>query len=182
MAIATELETPTQPSVGSDVNGETKRFKVPTSPVDGKGEVVAFIGPGVEFKGEIHYQGSVQIDGFVEGEIHTNGTLLIGEKAVLQAKVHAGSVISRGKITGDIEAKEKVQFQSKAMMDGSVNTPQLSMESGVIFNGEISMRAGGRASKDISGFKSKTLDPKAEFNRSSAPYHHQDEAPKDFAS
>ncbi len=182
MAIATEWETPTQPSVGSNVNGETKRFKVPTSPVDGKGEVDAFIGPGVEFKGEIHYQGSLQIDGLVEGEIHTDGTLLIGETAVLQAKVNAGSVISRGKVTGDIDAKEKVQFQSKAMMDGSVNTPQLSMESGVILNAKISMRSGGRTSKKISGSKSKTLDPKAEFNRSSAPYTNQDEASKDFAS
>ncbi len=66
-------------------------------------------------------------------------------------------VISRGKVTGDIDAKEKVQFQSKAMMDGSVDPPQLSMESGVILNAKISMRSGGRASKKISGSKSKTL-------------------------
>jgi len=114
MATVSELDTPTQ-SVTSYGNLESqKTFQVPTQPVDGKGEVVAFIGPGVEFKGEIFYEGSVQIDGNMDGQIHTNGTLLIGEQAVISAKVNAGSVISKGKVNGDIVANKQVQLLSTA--------------------------------------------------------------------
>jgi cytoskeletal protein CcmA (bactofilin family) len=102
-------------------------------------DVIAFVGKGVEFKGTITYNGTVRIDGILDGEIHTEGTLLIGEEAVLTAKVSAGTVISKGKITGDISAKEKVRLLSPAILNGSVKAPTLSMEEGVLFNGNIEM-------------------------------------------
>ena len=45
-------------------------------------DVSAFVGKGVEFKGTISYSGTVRIDGFLNGEIHTDGVLLIGDEAV----------------------------------------------------------------------------------------------------
>jgi cytoskeletal protein CcmA (bactofilin family) len=102
-------------------------------------DVIAFVGKGVEFKGTITYNGTVRIDGILDGEIHTDGTLLIGEEAVLTAKVSAGTIISKGKITGDISAKEKVRLLSPAILNGSVKAPTLSMEEGVLFNGNIEM-------------------------------------------
>ncbi|RMH09725.1 MAG: polymer-forming cytoskeletal protein [Nitrospirae bacterium] len=103
-------------------------------------QIVAFIGHGVEFTGTIHYNGSVRIDGRLDGEIHTEGTLLVGPQAVITAKISAGSVICKGQITGDIVAKEKVVLLASANMDGSLNTPHLSIEEGVVFNGTIQMR------------------------------------------
>ncbi len=102
--------------------------------------VNAFVGKGVEFKGIISYNGTVRIDGALEGEIHTEGTLLVGEEAVINAKVTAGTIICKGKITGDIEAKEKVKLRSPAVLNGSVTSPMLSMEEGVFFNGNCTMR------------------------------------------
>ena len=54
---------------------------------EGTENISAFVGRGVEFKGTISYSGTVRIDGSLEGEIRTDGTLLIGEDAVIQAKV-----------------------------------------------------------------------------------------------
>ena len=148
MATVSELDTPTQSFTSHSTFTSQKTFQVPTQPVDGKGEVVAFIGPGVEFTGEIFYEGSVQIDGTLEGHIHTNGTLLVGEKAVISAKVNAGSVISKGKVNGNIVASKQVQLLSTAIMDGSLKTPELSMEIGVVFNGDIAMRSEGEVAND----------------------------------
>jgi len=106
---------------------------------DKEENVIAFVGKGVEFKGIISYNGTVRIDGVLDGEIHTDGTLLVGEEAVLTAKVSAGTVVSKGKVTGDIIAKEKVRLLAPAVLNGSVKTPMLSMEEGVLFNGNIEM-------------------------------------------
>lgn len=103
------------------------------------GDVNAFVGHGVEFKGTIIYHGTIRIDGTMEGEIQTEGCLLVGEGAVLSAKVSAGVVISKGTITGDLLAKEKVQLLAPAVLNGSVTTPLLSMEEGVNFNGKVDM-------------------------------------------
>lgn len=102
-------------------------------------EVIAFVGKGVEFKGAITYNGTVRIDGNLDGEIHTEGVLLVGEDAVITAKVSAGMLISRGKITGDIVATGKVKLLAPAVLNGSVKAPLLSIEEGVLFNGSLEM-------------------------------------------
>jgi cytoskeletal protein CcmA (bactofilin family) len=101
--------------------------------------IVAFVGKGVEFKGTISYSGTVRIDGFLDGEIHTDGTLLVGEEAVITAKVSAGTIVCMGKITGDVTAKEKIKLLAPAVLNGGVKTPMLSIEDGVLFNGTLEM-------------------------------------------
>ena len=101
--------------------------------------IIAFVGKGVEFKGTISYSGTVRIDGYLDGEIHTDGVLLVGEEAVIQAKITAGTIVCKGKITGDIVAKERVKLRAPAVVSGSVKAPVLSMEDGVLFNGDLEM-------------------------------------------
>ncbi len=156
MATVSELDAPEQSVTSRGIFESRKTFQVPTQAVDGNGEVVAFIGPGVEFTGEIFYEGSVQIDGTLDGQIHTNGTLLVGEEAIISAKVNAGSVISKGKVNGDIVANKQIQLLSTAIMDGSLRTPELSMEIGVVFNGDISMKS---EREGVQGTPSKYKDP-----------------------
>jgi cytoskeletal protein CcmA (bactofilin family) len=107
-------------------------------------DVSAFIGKGVDFKGTISYQGTVRIDGSLDGEIQTDGILLVGEEAVLKAKISAGTVVCKGKITGDIVAKEKIKLRAPAVVTGGVKTPMLSIEEGVLFNGTLEMTHGTR--------------------------------------
>lgn len=124
--------------------GQDKQNSKHTTDKEGTEDISAFVGRGVEFKGTITYSGTVRIDGSLEGEIRTDGTLLIGEDAVIQAKVSAGTIVCLGKITGDVVAKEGVKLRAPAVITGSVKTPVLSMESGVLFNGGLEMSQGVR--------------------------------------
>ena len=94
---------------------------------------------GVEFKGTISYSGTVRIDEYLDGETHTAGVWLIGEEAVIQAKITAGTIVCTGKVTGDVVAKECVTLRAPAVMNGRVKAPVLSMEDGVRFNGALEM-------------------------------------------
>ena len=112
-------------------------------------EIIAFLGKGTEFKGVITYQGTIRIDGQVEGEIITEGVLVVGESAVIKAEISAGTVISSGKITGNITALEKIQLLPPAVQEGSLKTPVLAIEEGVRFNGQCQMtRPGGSATEE----------------------------------
>jgi cytoskeletal protein CcmA (bactofilin family) len=107
-------------------------------------DVSAFVGKDVQFKGTITYNGTVRIDGSMEGEIHTEGVLLVGEDVVITAKVTAGTIVCQGKITGDICAKEKINLRAPAFINGGVKTPLISMEEGVTLNGNLEMTQGVR--------------------------------------
>ncbi len=114
-------------------------------------EEVAFVGKDVEFKGVITYSGTVRIDGALDGEIHTDGGLLVGPDARLKAKITAGTVVCHGTITGDIEAKTQIVLCAPAVVDGSLITPMLSIEEGVVFNGTLEMKQQVKAevSRDV---------------------------------
>jgi cytoskeletal protein CcmA (bactofilin family) len=123
----------------TEQEGKEVAMVAASSVTEGAGDICAFVGKGVEFKGTISYSGTVKIDGYLDGEIHTDGVLLIGEDAVIQAKITAGTIVCKGKVTGDIVAKECVKLRAPAVMNGSVKSPVLSMEDGVLFNGALEM-------------------------------------------
>jgi cytoskeletal protein CcmA (bactofilin family) len=109
-------------------------------------EVIAFMGSGTEFKGVITYQqGTIRIDGRVEGEVITQGTLVIGETAEIHAEINAATVISSGKIIGNITATEKIKLLPTAVLEGAIKSPLLVIEEGVRFNGQCMMGKPGGA-------------------------------------
>ena len=79
-------------------------------------ENFTFLGRGVDFKGVIRFDGTVRIDGQLEGEIHAKGTLIIGEHAAIKGLIIAGTVICGGKINATITATEKVQLLKTAVL------------------------------------------------------------------
>jgi len=100
-------------------------------------DITAIVGASTEFEGILHYNGTIRIDGKVEGEIHTDGVLLVGKDAVIKARIRARSIVSCGRIVGDVIATEKIALLAPACLKGSVTTPLLSMEEGVHFKGSL---------------------------------------------
>jgi cytoskeletal protein CcmA (bactofilin family) len=139
MALTSELEIMPSTQNFSTSLGSQKSFQVPTPVMQAKKEVVAFFGVGVECIGEIWYEGNVQIDGRLEGIIHTKGTLVIGDGAVVKAKIEAGNVICKGNIQGEVVAKESIKLLSPGFIDGTMSAPRLSVETGGVFNGRVTM-------------------------------------------
>jgi cytoskeletal protein CcmA (bactofilin family) len=107
-------------------------------------EIIAFLGKGTRFKGVVTYEGTVRVDGHIEGEIVSTGTLVVGETAVIDAEVSVGTLVCGGKITGNVTATERVQLLNPAVVTGSIKTPALMIEAGVRFNGQCEMKGEAR--------------------------------------
>jgi cytoskeletal protein CcmA (bactofilin family) len=102
-------------------------------------ENFTFLGRGVDFKGIANFEGTVRIDGCLEGEIHTKGTLVVGEHAVIKGIVTTGTLISSGKIKANITATEKIQILKPGVLIGDIRTPSFTMEEGAHFHGLCDM-------------------------------------------
>src|SRR5438093_12768348 len=83
-------------------------------------ESFTFLGKGAQFKGIIHFEGTIRIDGRLEGEIHTKGTLMVGEHAVIEGDSNADIVACGGQISGNIAASLKVYVMSIGVATGSL--------------------------------------------------------------
>jgi cytoskeletal protein CcmA (bactofilin family) len=104
-------------------------------------ENFTLLGRGVEFKGVVNFDGTVRVDGRVEGEIHTTGTLIVGEHAVIKGVVSAGVLMNSGKINGTITANEKIQILKPGILVGDIRTPLIAIEEGSHFHGMCDMGA-----------------------------------------
>ena len=90
----------------------------------------------VEIKGNLKFAGELTLEGKLEGEIITEGTLHLGESGVVNGNVNATTVVIRGKINGNIVAKDKIEIKSKAELFGDVRASKLVIEEGVTFVGK----------------------------------------------
>jgi cytoskeletal protein CcmA (bactofilin family) len=93
----------------------------------------------VEFKGIVNFDGTVRVDGRVEGEIHTTGTLIVGETAVIKGVVTAGVLMNSGKINGTITAAERINILKPGILVGDIRTPLIAIEEGSHFHGMCDM-------------------------------------------
>jgi cytoskeletal protein CcmA (bactofilin family) len=94
------------------------------------------LGSDVEIKGNIKFTGELTFDGKLDGEVHTEGTLHLGDGAVINGNITAQSVVVRGKVNGNINAKEKIEIKAKAELFGDIRATKLTIEEGVTFVGK----------------------------------------------
>ncbi len=97
------------------------------------------LGKDVTFKGIVHFHSTVQLDSSIEGEIHANGMLVIGENATIRGTIVAETIVTRGKIHGNVTATSKIQLLKPAVVLGDISAPSFSMEEGAFFKGSIDM-------------------------------------------
>lgn len=95
-----------------------------------------FLSSDVELKGTLKFAGELTFDGKLEGDIASEGILNLGDNAVVKGTVDVGSVVARGKITGNLIAKDKIEIKAKTELFGDVRAAKLVIEEGVTFVGK----------------------------------------------
>jgi len=103
------------------------------------GNLVGFVGQNCTINGTLNFTGTMRIDGRIEGQIVTNGTLIVGDGGQIHADIQAGVVVCGGTIDGNIVARERVQLLTPSVLTGTVRTPLLIIEEGAQFNGTCEM-------------------------------------------
>ena len=99
----------------------------------------AFLGKGAEFIGKLIFKGNVRIDGDFQGEIYGQGSVDVGQGALVKANMVVHSVYVGGEVQGSIEVKEKISIHSTGKLSGDIRTPIFIMEEGALFNGRSHM-------------------------------------------
>jgi cytoskeletal protein CcmA (bactofilin family) len=109
--------------------------------IEQNSENLTLLGKGAEFRGVVSFDGTLRVDGRVEGEIHTTGMLIVGEHAVIEGIISAGVLMNSGKINGTITALEKIHILKPGVLVGDIRTPVIAIEEGSQFHGMCDMGA-----------------------------------------
>jgi cytoskeletal protein CcmA (bactofilin family) len=132
--------------------------KAEVAPQPSTAGLVGYLYKGSRVSGQLSFQGPARIDGAVDGDIQCQGTLTIGEGAEVRAKIWGQVVVIRGKVEGNVTAKEKVELTAPARLMGNIDTPRLIITEGVVFEGDCAMgvakqKGGVASSQSVSADK-----------------------------
>lgn len=89
----------------------------------------------VEIKGSIKFSHDLIIDGKIEGEVTSDGSLTVGENALIKGEIKTRSVILFGKVEGNITVAERCELKSNSTLVGDVSAATLAIEEGATFLG-----------------------------------------------
>src|SRR5262249_28745653 len=102
-------------------------------------DLMTILDRGAEFEGKLTFEGKVQINGKFRGEIFSEGTLMVGEGAEIDARIEIDTIIIQGNVTGNIQAKRRIEMHPPAVVKGDIVSPSLVVSEGAVFEGNCSM-------------------------------------------
>ena len=104
-----------------------------------RSEEATVISKGVKIEGKLSCSGNIRLDGEVQGDISSEGVVIIGENGKVNGQINADSITIVGRVAGTVRAKDKVVLEAKANLKGDIVTKILSVDAGAVFNGNTKM-------------------------------------------
>ena len=103
--------------------------------IEDENKIDTIMGEDIEFKGSLKFKNSLKIKCKFSGKIQTDGQLIIGHEANVNADINAKSISVSGNLKGRVKANQRVELLKKSITHADIITPDIVIESGAAFNG-----------------------------------------------
>lgn len=120
-------------SKNKETQVETNVKKSPTN--TNTNTIPSIIGSDVTMVGNVSSQGTMQLEGKIEGDINIKH-LTVGNDGWVEGSIIADEVILKGKVTGTIKAR-KVVLEKSAKVHGDIQHEIISIEAGAVIEGSV---------------------------------------------
>ncbi len=102
-------------------------------------QIDSVISAGVSIRGDLVTQGSIRIDGNLEGKLDVKGNLLLGEKGCIKGEVKAANFVVAGTMEGNVIVSEKFEITSTGCMNGELTSKVITIDEGGVLQGTSKM-------------------------------------------
>jgi cytoskeletal protein CcmA (bactofilin family) len=106
--------------------------------------ITTYIGKDTEFEGKLRFYGTIRIDGQFRGEIMGEGTLMVGEGAIIESDIHVSQIFNSGRIQGDVTADNKIEIRAPGKILGNIQAPSIVINEGATIEGNCRMQGVGK--------------------------------------
>jgi cytoskeletal protein CcmA (bactofilin family) len=125
--------------------------------------VISIIGPGMKVVGDCLTDGTVRIEGTVEGSVKAGKAVVVGKQGAVVGDVQTQDAVISGRVTGTLVAESRLELQATCQIDGDVRTRRMQLEEGALLNGTVHMSESKR------GGAARPATPPAETRERQAP-------------
>ena len=108
------------------------------------------VGEKLSIKGEIAGEGDLELAGRFEGVVNVQGTVVIGDRAEVDADITASTIIVGGKVRGNLSAAGRVEILPQGVLTGNLRSGSFTAADGASVKGEIVVERGVKAKLEAS--------------------------------
>jgi cytoskeletal protein CcmA (bactofilin family) len=98
------------------------------------------------WNGILRTEGSINVHGRAEGELHAANDVFVAEGAEVDAHIFADNVVVAGTVRGKVEARGRLELLAQGHVSGDVKAPRLIVHEGAQLSGQLKMESGGTTS------------------------------------
>ena len=98
-----------------------------------------YVGSNATIKGNLECSENFLVEGAVEGNLNSDGTIVLGKDAVVRGEVRAREVAVSGIVVGTIRCSDRLEIFESAKIIGTIQAPVLKMGPGAQINGRVIM-------------------------------------------
>jgi len=109
------------------------------------GDVVSIIGPGMKVVGDCTSDGTIRIEGQVEGSVKAAKSVVIGKEGVVLGDVVTQDAIVAGRVNGSVSADSRIELQATCRIEGDIRSRRIKLDEGGQVDGQLHM--GGRGAE-----------------------------------
>ena len=128
----------------------------PNNSVSTPETAISIIGPGMKIVGDCITDGTVRVEGRVEGSVKAGKAVVIGKDGTVQGNIDTQDAVISGTIEGTVNAQSRLELQSTCRIDGEVFARRMQLEEGAILNGRVHMGEKKHPGAEAKGASSST--------------------------
>lgn len=119
----------------------------PTNAPPARDAIENMLGRSCVIRGDVTAEGSIRIDGTIEGSVESRGAVVVGDSGVVRGGVRGSDVVIAGQVVGDIVCTGHLEILAKGKVEGDIDAQSMRIETGGVFCGTSRMgqRSGGAA-------------------------------------
>lgn len=103
--------------------------------------VISIIGPGMTIVGDCETDGTVRVEGSVEGSIKAGKAVVVGKQGVVTGNIITQDAVISGRVHGTLIAASRLELQATSHVEGEIHTRRMHLEEGAVLNGMVHMGA-----------------------------------------
>lgn len=101
--------------------------------------VISIIGPGMKVVGDCVTDGTIRIEGVVEGSVTAGKAVVVGKEGLVSGAITTQDAVVAGRVVGALVAESRLELQSTSRIEGEIYARRLQLEEGAILNGTVDM-------------------------------------------
>ena len=101
--------------------------------------VISIVGPGMLVVGDCQTEGTVRIEGTVQGSVRAGKAVVVGKDGAVEGDVVTQDAVISGRVTGTLVAESRLELQATSRIEGEVRARRVQLEEGAVLNGTVRM-------------------------------------------